>query len=270
MKRLSLLLFLSFPVLAQQQSLDVVSPVILSSGKAYASMSFARFHKATFPLSGLEGELTKIGTINFMFSYSGMVELAFDGTILNLLSISKRYPAFNSAITSTNNPVGDVGDLTLWTKIYLLNENRSLLSLSLRTGVQLPNASNESGLGIDEMNFYSSLLFEKHFAGIWIFNIGFAILGSPTEFSAQHDMLTYGLKYVFPITSSTMVFLQAAGRKGHEGTGIYNLAHGKAGVEIHFNNIKFFGSGVLNFAPSDNSYGVELGVGYSFQLISPE
>lgn len=201
-----------------------------------------------------------------MFSYDGMVELGVDGTMLDLLSIRHRRIAFNSNITSSNNPTGDIGDFTFWTKFFLLSEYRSLVSLSLRFGAQLPNASNESGLGVDETNFYSSFLLQKHFLGVWTLNIGLAILGSPSEYSSQHDMMIYGLKYSVPVAEQTFLVLQTAGRRGHEGTGIYNLANGKLGFEKVFNAIILFGNGILNFAPSDNSYGVELGAGYLFQL----
>jgi len=187
-----------------------------------------------------------------------------DGTLLNILNVTKRESAFNSIRTTHKNPTTDVGDFSVWTKIGVLNEYSSDISVSIRFGIQLPNASNESGLGIDEMNFFSSLLLEKHIAGKWTLNIGLGILGDPTQFSSQHDVCIYAFEYSVPMSTSAFLLFQTAGRFGHNGIGVQRLANGKVGIEKSFGNIGVKLLGVANFSPADNAKGAELSFFYLF------
>ncbi len=256
---------------AQQYPISAESPRILPAGTAHAEFGIAHFRNQSFPLSGLDGNLTKLGILRFGFSYDGFMEVQFDGTVLDLLEIRNRSAAFNSAITSLRTTVGDVGDFTLWTKLLFLNEYNSMLGLSLRFGVELPNAGNESGLGVDEFNFFSSLLIQKHIAGMeWTLNAGLGILGDPTEYSEQHDVLVYALKNKTVMSEQTFLVMETAGRTGHRGNGIERLANGKLGIEMLHNNFDILLNGVLNFSPVDNAIGAELSVGYNFEIIHAE
>ena len=269
MKKQILSVFFILPLFAcaQQQPVPVESPSILESGYARTEFGVAHFFQQSFPLSGLKGNLYKLGTICFKISLNKYVELQTDGTLLDVLSIKERKPAFNSAITTTNNPTADIGDFSLWTKFALLNEYSSGLAFSVRFGVQLPNASNESGLGIDEMNFYSALLFQKHFLGKWTLNVGLGILGDPTQLSSQHDVCIYGIEYFLPVAATTSIVLQTAGRTGHDGVGVNRLANGKLGIEKNWENFSLKTFGTINFSPTDNAKGAEVSLSYFFQVL---
>ena len=227
------LLFLPTLLLSQQYPVPVETPEILSAGAAHAEIGFGRFVDQTFPLSGLEGTLSKLGNLRFGFSYDNNVELQFDGTLLDLLDVKSRHEAFNSAIATANSFTGDVGDFTLWTKFRLISEYHFFSTVSIRFGVQLPNASNESGLGVDEFDSYSSFLLEKHVAGIrCVANVGLGILGNPARLSDQHDVLIYAFGGYVPLGDKSTFILETAGRTGHQGPGVYRLANGDAGVQI--------------------------------------
>ena len=55
-------------------------------------------------------------------------------------------------------PTRDVEDLVIGTKIRLIAEAAGRPRSALRFATKLPNASNESGLGLDTTDFYASLL----------------------------------------------------------------------------------------------------------------
>lgn len=244
------------------------SALLLESGKAQFDVGIAHFRTQPFPLSGLTGNLTKVGSLRCAIALSRYVEIQTDGTLVNVLSVTKRDSAFNSIRTTHRNPTTDVGDFSVWSKIGILNEYSSGVSLAIRFGVQLPNASNESGLGIDEMNFFSSLLVEKHSAGKWTLNIGLGILGDPTQFSSQHDVCIYAFEYAVPINNSAFLLVQTAGRIGHNGIGVQRLANGKLGFEKSFGNVGLKLLGVANFSPADNAKGAELSFSYLFHAIT--
>lgn len=267
-KTLLLLCILPVILASQQQPLAVESASLLESGHAQIEFGTSHVRQQTFPLSGLQGNLWKIGNLRFCISLSGYVELQTEGTLLNVLDITARKPAFNSGITTSNNRTADIGDFSLWTKFSVLNEYTSGIGFSVRFGVQLPNASNESGLGIDEMNFFSSLLFQKHFAGLWTINAGLGILGDPTLVSSQHDVFVYGIEYFLPIGETTYLSIQSAGRRGHNGNGIGHLSNAKLGIEKNvFNNFSVKLFGITNFSSPDFAKGFELSAVYTFHVL---
>jgi len=263
-----LFILLSSPALAQQHPLPVEHAEILTSGHAQFDVGSSYFLNQPYPLSGLSGHLLKLGNVRFAISLSEYVELQTDGTLLNLLDVTERDSAFNSRIASTSTPTGDIGDFTVWTKFGLLSEYRSGIGFSLRFGVQLPNASNESGLGIDEMNFYASLLFQKHFGGLFTANAGLGILGDPTVLGQQHDVFLYGLEYMLPIGSATYIVMQSSGRRGHSGTAVYPLTNTKLGVEHAVGSVVLKMVGILNFSSTDRAKGIELSVSYLFHVVT--
>ncbi|MDP1676964.1 MAG: hypothetical protein Q8L88_08860 [Bacteroidota bacterium] len=269
MKRTLLLLCILPAILfSQQHLLAVESPTLLEPGHAQIELGAAHFRQQPFPLSGLEGNLWKFGNLRFGISLSGYVELQADGTLLNLLDITNRHPAVNSGITTTNNPTADIGDFSLWTKFSVLNEYSTGIGFSVRFGIQLPNTSNESGLGIDEMNFFSSLLFQKHFVGMWTINAGLGVLGDPTLVSSQHDIFMYGIEYSIPVGEATYLRAQSSGRRGHSGIAVQHLSNAKLGLETNITDdlsIKLFG--IKNFSLSDNAEGFELSAAYTFHVV---
>ncbi len=240
---------------------------LLEYGHAQLEIGGAHLREQPFPLSGLTGNLSKVGTIRFCIALSEYVEIQTDGTLLDILNITHRIPAFNTVRTTTRNPTTDVGDFSFWTKFGVLSEYSSGIGMAVRFGVQLPNASNESGLGIDEMNFFSSVLLQKHIAGRWTCNIGLGVLSDPTQLGQQHDVFIYALEYFLPMNATMSMILQTAGRTGHDGVGMRRLANGKAGIEKSFGDLTVKAMGVLNFSPADNAKGVELSLSYLFHVI---
>lgn len=269
MKKSILLLAFTFPFLsiAQQHPLPVESAVLLEPGHAQIDLGASYFSHQPFPLSGLQGSLTKIGNIKFSIALSEFVELQTDGTLLNILRVQERKPAFNSIRTTANQTTADIGDFSLWTKFVVVNENTHGFGFSVRFGIQLPNASNESGLGIDEMNFFSSFLLQKYFAGHWTVNTGLGIIGDPTQVGSQHDVFIYGIEYAVPLTEDFFLRLQNAGRIGHNGVGVHRLANGKIGMEKQFGGFSLRLFGVSNYSPDDNARGVELTLVYLFHVV---
>ena len=139
----------------------------------------------------------------------------------------------------------------------------------MRIGVQLPNASNESGLGIDEMNFFSSFLLEKHFAGLWIVNAWLGILGDPTRLSSQHDVCMYGIAYSIPVTALTSVTFQHTGRAGHSGVGVNGLRTWKIGVEKTFSDHYYVDVfGIKNTSVDDKAIGVQATFRFFFHIMN--
>ena len=88
----------------------------------------------------------------------------------------------------------EVGDFALWLKIEALREAPGRPALGFLIGTKLPNASDETGLGTDETDFFVALALSKRMGMHELrLNLGLAILGDPTLLASQEDLLTYGL-----------------------------------------------------------------------------
>ena len=150
----------------------------------------------------------------------------------------------------------------------MISEYHFFSTVSIRFGVQLPNASNESGLGVDEFDSYSSFLLEKHIGGIrCVVNTGLGILGNPARLSDQHDTFIYGFGSYVPLGDKLDLILETAGRTGHQGPGVYRLANADAGIQTALLGLSWKLLGVISFSPSDNSKGAQIVAGYDFAII---
>jgi hypothetical protein len=268
MQRIALILLLLPTLLVAQQRPPVLeSPCSLPARSSRVEIGGAYYQQQFFPLSGLQGELSQYGCLRFGYSFDGTVELQFDGTLLNMLAIKQRRPAFASNDTPSSSSTGDIGDFTVWTKVQLMSEYRFPVATGFRFGVQLPNASNESGLGMDQFDFYALTLFEKHIAGIRMtLNAGIAIIENPTALTDQHDMFLYGGGIALPIGEETFLSIETTGRDSNSGDGVPRLASIQGGVETTMAGLRWRFFGVSSLLHGDNSRGIECGVQYEFRL----
>jgi hypothetical protein len=107
----------------------------------------------------------------------------------------------------------DVEDLVIGTKVRLVPEGESSPSVGVRFATRLPNAGNESGLGLDTTDFFASLLLAKTVQSVrFVGNVGLGILGDPARGDRQNDVLTYGVSFARAVTKSGEVVGEINGR----------------------------------------------------------
>ena len=153
----------AWPAAAQQRPLVTEDPEPIGAGRVLLEGGFDFAHDQHYPVSGLEGNLLRIPTIGVSVGLSSIAELQIDGGFHNRLSITKRDPAapLASLVTATGDVTTDVEDIVIATKIRVLAETPSRPAFGLRFATKLPNATNESGLGLDTTDFYVSVLGAK-------------------------------------------------------------------------------------------------------------
>ena len=82
-----------------------------------------------------------------------------------------------------------------------------------RFATKLPNAGNESGLGLDTTDFLASVLIGKTTQSVRVVvNVGLAILGDPTVGDRQNDELAYGVSFARALTNAAEVVGEVNGR----------------------------------------------------------
>jgi hypothetical protein len=168
-----------------------------------------------FPASGLQGNAVHVPTLGISVGLSSIAEFQIDGGFYHRVSISNRDPLapLASAVTSTGTTTHDVEDVVVATKIRLLAEKDRRPAFGLRFATKLPNASNESGLGLDTTDFFMSVLAAKTVQSIRVVtNLGFGILSEPTLATSQNDVLTYGFSAARATTQQAEVVAEVNGR----------------------------------------------------------
>ena len=109
-------------------------------------------------------------------------------------------------VTATGDSTSSVEDIVIGTKVRIAGETASRPSFGLRFATKLPNASNESGIGLDTTDFFASFLIAKTVQSVRIVgNVGLGILGDPTRGDQQNDVLTYGVSFARALTQQAEV-----------------------------------------------------------------
>ena len=200
---------------AQQRPLVTEDPETIGAGRVLVEAGIDYAHDEHYPVSGLNGNLWRMPTIGLSLGLSSIAELQYDGGLYDRLDITRRVPTapLASLVTSTNATVHDFEDLVVATKVRLLAETTGRPALGMRIATKLPNASNETGLGLDTIDFYSSLLVAKTVQSVRVVgNIGAAILSDPTEGHRQNDVLTYGVSLARAMTQQAELVGELNGR----------------------------------------------------------
>ena len=164
---LILVLLFSCSAFAQQRPLRTNDAALLPTGRVRIEFGVEFLQGQKYPLSGLEGDLTRLGVASIQVGVGEYAEFQISGVVQDVLSITNRSEPVVSP-TFTGNTTNDFGNLALATKFKLLGEKGHRPALSFKFAVELPNANQENGLGTDQPQFYSSLLFKKHFGRVQV------------------------------------------------------------------------------------------------------
>jgi hypothetical protein len=208
------------PLFAQQRPLITEDPEPIGAGRVLVEGGLDVAHDEHYPVSGLKGNLVKAPTLGISVGISSIAEFQIDGGFFNRLSITSRDPnaPLASLLTVTGDTTHDVEDVVVATKIRLLPEQGRQPAVALRFATKLPNASNESGLGLDTTDFFATLLGAKTVQSVRVVaNVGVGILGDPTTANRQNDVLTYGLSAARATTQAAEIVAEINGRVSTRG-----------------------------------------------------
>jgi Putative MetA-pathway of phenol degradation len=205
-----------FPVAAhaQQRPLVTEDPETIGAGRVLIEAGLDYASDVEYPASGLEGDLFRFPLVGVSVGVSSIAEIQIDGGLYSRLSITDRREApLSSMVTATGDSTSSIDDLVIGTKVRIVPEGVSRPSFALRFATKLPNASNESGLGLDTTDFFASLLVAKTVQSVRVVgNAGLGILADPTRGDRQNDVLTYGLSFARAVTQAGEVVGEINGR----------------------------------------------------------
>ena len=237
-------------------------------GQALFEFGIEFLQDALFRLSGLKGDLTRVGVYGLRIGAGKRIEVQMLGSFQDFLNIEERFHGPTSPILNfSGNSTSTWGDLIMGTKLRMLDERPGAPALATRFAVELPNASNESGLGNDETNFYSSLIVGKTLGRLRLTtNLGLALLGDPVDAAAQDDLFAYGFALRYSINPRLRVVADTYGRVGPGGIGTEEQSRLRLGAQIQQGGLFWDVGAMVGFRDTDPSYGLIIGISKQFRM----
>lgn len=259
------------PALAQQRPLVTEDPETIGAGLVLLEGGIDQQREVFYPASGLQGNLLRFPTLGVSFGISSIAELQIDGGLYSRLSVTSREPApFSNDLDLSGDSTHSVEDIVVATKIRLLSETPSRPAFGVRLATKLPNASNESGLGLDTTDFYVAGLVGKTVQSIrFVGNVGLGILGDPVRGDRQNDVLTYGASIARAVRQGLEIVGEINGRldtrEGEAPVGTESRGAMRIGGRFTRGTVRADAGLIFGMTSRDPSIGVTAGLTWVFR-----
>jgi hypothetical protein len=266
-------LLIAAPAAAQQRPLVTEDPEVIGAGLILLEGGFDYGRDVLFPLSGLQGNLLRAPLLGVSVGISSIAELQIDGGFYNRLTVTHRGvgPApLAGMINFTGDTTHSVEDIVVATKIRLVAETPGHPAFGVRFATRLPNAGNESGLGLDTTDFHAQVLVGKTVQSIRIVgNVGLGILGDPTRGDNQNDVLDYGISVARAVREGLEVVGELNGRASTRGgvppVGTESRATVRVGGRLTRGTVRLDAGILLGITSRDPGFGFTAGATYVFK-----
>lgn len=256
---------------AQQRPLVTEDPETVGTGNILVEAGFDSQKSVAYPASGLEGDLLRIGTLGLSLGFSSILELQVDGGIYDRLTVKSRTPApLSDKLDFAGDTTHDVDDLYIATKIRVVSEGAGRPSFGIRLATKLPIASNESGLGLDTMDFHATALVGKTSNAVRIVgNLGVGILSDPIDGQRQNDVVLYGVSVARALQQGFEFVGEINGRLNTRDddvpTGTESRSVLRVGARLTRSAVRVDGGLIFGLTSRDPSFGFTAGVTYVFK-----
>jgi hypothetical protein len=258
---------------AQQRPLLTDDVDITPPGSLEISAGVDFFQNAKFPLSGINGDLTRVGDIRIKTGFAANVELQIEGSIQNYVAINSR-GASAIPLNVTGNSTNDFDDYTVSAKVKLRNETRFMPALGLKFGYQMPNTDQARGIGTNQINIFTKILLQKKFGKFvgrtpklnLMGNLGLQIMTAPIERFTQNDLLLYGLAGIYRLTDNVNIASEVNGRlntrSGATPVGTESVGQFRIGTQIRASSLRFDAAAAFGLTKFSPRTGIIFGVTY--------
>lgn len=231
------------------------------------------FQNQRFPLSGLKGDLTRVGDIRVKTGYAPNVEVQIEGVLQNYLAIDSRSPNPLIPLDINGNSTNDFGDITTSVKIRLRNETKNLPALGFKMGYQLPNSNQAKGIGTNQINIFTKVIAQKSFLKkpgekpkLKVFgNLGVGVMTAPLDDFSQNDVLLYGLAGIYRVNKTVNLASEVNGRISTRSVapiGTESQGQFRFGTQIKASGLRFDSAVIFGLTENTPKTGLTFGVTY--------
>lgn len=255
---------------AQQRPLVTEDPETIGAGRLLVEGGVEYDRDVVYPVSGLQGHLLRVPIAGLSIGVSSIAEIQIDQASFQRLRITdRRRGPLTDLITATGASSSDAEDLLIGAKIRIAPEGTARPAFGFRFATKLPNAGNESGLGLDTTDFLASILVGKTTQSVRIVgNLGLGILGDPTNGNRQNDVVTYGVSFARAVTNAAEVVGEVNGRANTRsagplpGTGSRSIV--RMGLRYTTGGLRGDAAVLLGATSNDPGIGFTAGFTYAF------
>jgi hypothetical protein len=253
---------------AQQRPLVTEDPETVGAGRVLVEGGIEYAHDAIYPVSGLQGQLVRLPMVGLSIGVSSIAEIQIDQASFSHLSItSRRRAPLSDLVTATGSSTTDADDLLIGAKIRIVPEGTTRPAFGFRFATKLPNAGNESGLGLDTTDFFASILAAKTTESVRIVgNLGLGILGDPTNGNRQNDVVTYGVSFARAITNEAEVVGEINGRANTRSAGPFPGTESRsiARMGLRYTRGGWRADGAVLIGATNNDPGIGVTAGFTY------
>ena len=259
------------PVLAQQRPLLTEDPETIGDGLILLEAGIDHAWNETFTVSGLKGNVLRGPRLGLSFGMGSNAEIQIDGVSYSRLHVAERFDApLSNMLDLSGDTARSFDDFVVGAKVKLVSEGARMPAIALRFATRLPNASNESGLGLDTIDFFQSVLVGKTMQSVRVVgNVGLGILSDPTRGDRQNDVLTYGFSLARAFAEGAEIVGEINGRastrSGVPPPGTESRATMTFGLRYTRGTVRFDGGLVTGFTSRDPRVGLTGGLTWVFE-----
>lgn len=261
----------ALPAEAQQRPLLTEDPETIGAGLVLVEGGLDYAREYLFTASGLQGNLLRFPVLGVSVGVSSIAEIQIDGSPYQRLAITRRREAPLAALLDVDgDSTTSVDDIVIATKVRLLAEAPGRPAFGLRLATKLPNASNESGLGLDTTDFLATLLLGKTVRSTRVVgNVGVGILADPTRGDRQNDVLLYGVSIARALAQGFEVVAELNGRahtrEGDPPPGTESRAAMRLGTRYTRGSARVDAGVIVGITSRDPSFGFTIGATWVFK-----
>ncbi|HKP68508.1 MAG TPA: hypothetical protein VJV05_04440 [Pyrinomonadaceae bacterium] len=272
---IALVLGCSVAISAQQRPLITDDIDITPPGAMEITAGVDFLQNVKLPLSGIKGDLTRVGDIRLRNGFAPNVELQIEGVVQDFLAVNSQTLPSPIPLSFNGNSSNDFGDIIVSAKIKLVSETKHMPALGIKFGYQMPNTDQAKGIGTNQINIFTKLILQKKFgvdqgkrsprANIYG-NIGLGVMSAPLEDFSQNDVLLYGLAGIFGVTDRINLATEVNGRistrSGAAQLGTESVGQFRIGAQIKASGLRFDTAAVFGLTRFSPRTGLTFGVTY--------
>ena len=255
---------------AQQRPLQTEDPESIGSGLVLIESGVDYLRGQSFPVTGLKGNLWLAPTLGLSFGMSALAELQLDASFMHLRVTDRTAPPIPTFLDFDGDRTSSPGDLHVATKVRFLPEGARRPGMGLRFATRLPNASRTSGLGLNTMDFFFTLLAAKTVQSVRVVgNLGLGILSNTERADLQNDVLTYGVSIARAFAQGAEIVGEFNGRantrRGEPPPGTENLGQIRIGARYTRGTVRIDGAIITGLTSRDAHVGFTTGITWVFR-----
>jgi outer membrane putative beta-barrel porin/alpha-amylase len=264
---------LSTAARAQDRPLKTDDAETVPAGTLRAELGFDFLQDVGFPLSGLRGDETSIGVVDFRMGVGKIAEIEVEGSIQNFLDVKSQGTSFvpNLSLTGVNS-THDTGDFTLATKVRLLKNEGLRPGLAFKFGFVMPNSNQARGIGTNTTNVFAMIALQEQLRKLSVFgDLGIEILQAPNALFTQNDVLIYGGAFKYPIHRRISVVGEVHGLYSSRSVndalvGTQSTGQARLGLQIMAGGLIWDLAGIRGLNKYDARSGFTFGLSKDFRL----